>query len=431
MDSAFFLGGYKVYIGQDEVLFENYSDKSWYIYIPTRGLITKIDQKTYEDMRKNWKEELPDYLRKYPFINVKDINEKETGTIASLSINISDGCQLRCQYCYLSATDVVEDSLMTFDEGKNIFMAYVRYLDENYSQEIRKGKSIWISFFGGAEPTYNYNVLRKLVKYIKEYSLNKGLQVKLRITTNGFYNESIAHFIAQNFNKVLLSFDGNEKSQNLHRKVANGSDSFDKVFNTAKILYASECDFSVRMTVSSENIKYFRESLEMFSLEFPKVRVLIGKVSKIGRATDYNIDNVENFDKKLYSTIDDFKEKLNFSILEKKKINEVRTCYCGAVTGKHFIISKNNIIKVCAHEDADNIFVIGRVEGGKIILDENKIEELQNKYSVHKRQQCVECIAKYYCAGGCPSVENYSNDDYKSSCNIQKNIFLTKIKEML
>lgn len=79
-----------------------------------------------------------------------------------------------------------------------------------------------------------------------------------------------------------------------------------------------------------------------------------------------------------------------------------------------FIISKNNNIKVCAHEDADGIFIIGRVEGEKIVLDENKIEELQNKYSVHKRQQCAECIAKYYCAGGCPSVENYSYDDYIS-----------------
>ncbi len=252
-----------MFFGIDEVLFEAMSVEKYYIYIPTRGLASLIDSDKKNEIINMWGNGLPEYICKYPYININNIKNKELDVFPSLSINISEGCQLRCQYCYLCATNVLDDRLMTFEEGKKIFGAYVKYLYDNYKDQIDAKHSIWISFFGGAEPTYN-NVFELLVEYIKGYANDNNLNIRLRITTNGYYSENTARFIEKNFDKILLSFDGNELAQNTHRKTADGSGSFSLVYNTAKIFYDSDCDFSVRMTVSSETVKYLKDSLDFF-----------------------------------------------------------------------------------------------------------------------------------------------------------------------
>lgn len=428
-NSAFYRGG-KMIFGIDEVLFEVASDEKYYIYIPTRGLISLIDSDKKNEIINTWKDGLPEYVRKYPYISISDIEKKELDVLPSLSINISDGCQLRCQYCYLSASSVLDDRLMTFEEGKKFFDAYIKHLYENYKDRIETGHPIWVSFFGGAEPTYN-NVFESLVNYIKGFADENNLHIRLRITTNGYYGESTARFIAENFNKILLSFDGNEMAQNEHRKVADGSGSFTQVYNTAKLFYNFECDFSIRMTVSSETIKYLRDSLEFFSKEFEGTKILIGKVSKIGRAEDYDIDCIDDFGKIINRLIEEYKEKLSFSLLEKKDLKNIHTCYCGAAQAKHFIISKDGSIKTCAHYDENEEFVIGNVIDDELVFDNKKIKNMQEKYNVRKREDCSECIAKYYCAGGCPSTQCYSYEDYKNACQVQKEAFLIKFRREL
>lgn len=417
----------KMFFGIDEVLFEAKSDKMYYIYIPTRGVVSVIDRDRKNTIINTWKRGLPEYICKYPYIDISHIKNKELDALPSLSINISEGCQLRCQYCYLSATSVLDERLMTFEEGKNFFDAYIKFLYNNYREQIDMGHLIWVSFFGGAEPTYNNNVFQLLVRYIKSYANDNDLNIKLRITTNGYYSTDTAEFIEKHFDKVLLSFDGNKLAQNRHRKTADGTDSFSLVYNTAKIFYDSNCDFSIRMTVSSETIKYLRDSLEFFSREFEGVKVLIGKVSNIGRAEKYDIDRIDDFSKKISDLINEYKGKLFFSMIEKKELKNIHTCYCGAVQGKHFIISKDGSIKTCAHFDANEEFVIGKVIDDNLVFNYKKIKDAQEKYNVCNRENCKECIAKYYCAGGCPSSQCYSLEDYRNACQVQKEVFLSKL----
>lgn len=421
-----------MYFDKDEVLFEKNGEKEWYMYIPSRGLFAKISSIQKEQLMADWKTSgIPKYIKNFDYINIQEITEKEINVIPSLSINISEGCQLRCSYCYLSATSIENKQLMTFEEGKVIFDAYIKYLYAFHNDAITAGHTIWISFFGGAEPTYNWIVFEDLVNYIKDFAQQNNINLKLRITTNGYYDKQISEFISNNFNKVLLSFDGNEIAQNTHRKTSDGSDSFGKVYNSAKVFYSSHCSFSIRMTVSSETINYLHDSLEFLGAEFSGTTVLIGKVSKIGRAEEHNIDYIKDFDSELTSLLDKFKNQLSFAMIKKKKIEDVHTCYCGAVQGKHFIISKNGVIKTCAHFDILNEFVIGKIIDGEIMLDKDKIIDLQKKYNVCNRETCKECIAKYYCAGGCPSNEKYSYEDYKSNCKIQKKIFISKLEEAI
>lgn len=419
-----------MFFGVDEVLFEEMSDGRCFIYIPTRGLISLIDSDKKNEIMNKWEIGMPEYVYKYPYIDISGIKDKELDVFPSLSINISEGCQLRCQYCYLCATNVMDEILMTFEEGKAIFDSYMKYLYDNYKNRLDSKRLIWISFFGGAEPTYN-NAFQLLVEYIKRYANDNNLNIRLRITTNGYYSENTARFIEKNFDRILLSFDGNELAHNTHRKTANGLGSFSLVYNTAKIFYYSDCDFSVRMTVSSETVKYLRDSLDFFSQEFEGMKVLIGKVSKIGRAEGYDIDCIDDFGIIINRLIDEYKEKLSFSLLEKKDLKNIRTCYCGAVQGKHFIISKDGSIKACAHHDENEEFKIGNVIDGDLVLDSKKIKSIQEKYNVRNRKDCSECIAKYYCAGGCPSTQCYSYEDYKNACQVQKEVFLSKLRQEL
>lgn len=185
------------------------------------------------------------------------------------------------------------------------------------------------------------------------------------------------------------------------------------------------------MTISNKTIGVFRDSLLFFSKEFKGTRVIIGKVANIGRAEDYSIHSVENFSDELFASIEEFRNELSFSLIEKKNIQDIHTCYCGTAMGKHFIVSKDGTIKTCSHLDVDGEFVVGHIIDDVFSIDTNRVAYLQQKYVVCNRSRCGECIAKYYCAGGCPSNEKYSYEDYISACELQKRIFVNRMEERL
>lgn len=412
----------------DELLFEKINNDFFLLYVPTRGLLAKINKEIY--YRIIHKEiDLLSYFSNYEYIDIGQIHTNEISAMPSLSINISNGCQLKCEYCYLSAQSIPIYSLMSYEKAVEIFDTYVSFLNDNYSDDIEKGKRIWISFYGGAEPTYNFPVLKKMVHYIRDVQQLKHLNICLRITTNGYYSCDIAHFISKHFDSILLSFDGPEKVQNLHRKASNGNGSYNTVYDNARIFFnTTKGKLSFRMTLSPQSIEQLDTSLAFFAKEFPNANILIGKVASIGRAAN-NDEFISNFDytDTLLKAVNKYQEKLNFTMLNKRKIKNIRTCYCGAVQGRSFILSQDNIIRSCAHQDDGNSFSIGRMEEGKLILDNDKIAKIQSEFSVLSFSKCVECIAKYYCVGCCPSNEIYSPKDNDDACILTKKIFLDKV----
>ena len=161
---------------------------------------------------------------------------------AIISLIITERCNLSCTYCYehnKSASD------MRFEVAKEILDLELRKED--------RASSIIIDFFGG-EPFLNFNLMKRIVKYV--LSSDCG-QVHFFASTNGTeVHGDVQQWLRENrrYIDVGLSADGIRQAHNINR-----SNSFDKIdFDFFAREYPSQ---PVKMTISEESLPYLAESV--------------------------------------------------------------------------------------------------------------------------------------------------------------------------
>ena len=154
------------------------------------------------------------------------------------------GCMMRCAYCDFVTTR--ERPLMSF--------AQIRAAVDSYARVMREaGRNDWnIHFFGG-EPFAAFKEVVFAVNYARAEAEKQGASVHFEVTTNGFYPEAKARWIAEYFDTVVLSLDGFPEVQNRHRPGPGGTESFGTVCGSADIFSRGSCEFIIRSCVSAEN----------------------------------------------------------------------------------------------------------------------------------------------------------------------------------
>ncbi len=163
----------------------------------------------------------------------------------SVTLTITERCDLACVYCYEHNKTAKQ---MSFETAKNIIDKELINLDKyRYT----------IEFFGG-EPFLNFD----LIKQVVEYTLNnyRGYY-HFFITTNGtqVHNE-IQEWLTVHKNSVSvgLSLDGNKIPHNLNR-----SNSFDKIdLDFFKTTYPEQ---TIKMTISELSLPYLYESIKFIT----------------------------------------------------------------------------------------------------------------------------------------------------------------------
>jgi len=149
--------------------------------------------------------------------------------IDQIGICLTYNCQLRCNYCSYSST---EDNCDLLDSNDIIaFVVDVIKKRTIHSMVIKKDIDTPLRFFftGGGEPTYNWKLFKEVVVGIIDKCKQYCVPYYLELTTNGLLNNLQRKFITDNFNKVMLSYDGMPDTQNKNRRTA-------KHINTSKIV---------------------------------------------------------------------------------------------------------------------------------------------------------------------------------------------------
>ena len=116
-------------------------------------------------------------------------------SIDEIRFNLTNQCNLRCNYCYLK----FNNDKLDISVWKNIIDYY---LEQNWSNKI-------ISFFWW-EPLLEYLTLVKLVEYANLRSKELNKKLSFRIATNWLLlNEEIINFLMINNFDLHISFNGN------------------------------------------------------------------------------------------------------------------------------------------------------------------------------------------------------------------------------
>lgn len=160
----------------------------------------------------------------------------------SITLTVTEKCDLACIYCYEHKKTARDMDLMTAQS----------IIDREFSDH--SADSFMIEFFGG-EPFLNFPLIKAVVDYIgKTYS---EIPVHYFISSNGTHvHGEIQQWLITHSDSVTvgLSFDGTKRVQDMNR-----SGSFDKIdLLFFRKMYPMQ---PVKMTVSKNSLPYLSESI--------------------------------------------------------------------------------------------------------------------------------------------------------------------------
>jgi uncharacterized protein len=246
------------------------------------------------------KESVADGMKTYTYQDVEKIVLENTTYL--MILNLTEDCNLRCRYCYYSDEYIYSRSIskrkMDLDTGIRALDYYFNLLT-NMSEKI-PNKHAGLSFYGG-EPLLAFDVLKNLVKYVKQ---NAPIPIVITITTNGtLLSEQIMEFIVQNDITLIVSMDGSQKNHDRNRIFPNGQGSFDIVFRNIKHFQQLYPHYEKLMIASVYDLKTdFEANIQFFDENKLPPIVLMSKVLPVNTnyyqqysQTDFNNFEVNHY----------------------------------------------------------------------------------------------------------------------------------------
>lgn len=380
-----------------------------FLYSPLDKMALKVQPEGIEVLSKYFLEgEENIELKKY--LNEKGVGENhpmvpiylDLYKLNTLTISLTSKCNLRCIYCYARAG--LDSNTMSFETAKTAIDFIIKNATESDKDKIK------ISFHGGGEALVVFPLLKKVVEYAKTSWNGK---VRFSIVTNGtLLTENVVKYFKENGFSVTVSMDGPKDVQDSQRPKANGKGSFDDCMNGLRLL--KENGFSnviIRSTITEANVDRIPEMLDIAKEMGASLKV--EPVTPTGRGEeDFENLSAEVF-LKYYRKARKYAEKIGVRITSTYDHDFTpRTNFCGG-NGRMFCVLPKGKITSCSRVTREDDFladqyIIGELCESEVRIDQYKLSQLQH-LSVLNFDQCENCFAKWYCAGGCHATR-LSND---------------------
>lgn len=254
------------------------TSKGYYFYDVNTDSILKVSQKTYnllgkeqisyEDMNDEMKELLKqNYLQdnkeritEHPLTNYIDVYLKNK--ISSIVLQVTQNCNLRCEYCVYSGGYYNRSHLnknMSFDICKKA----IDFLIEHSADE----PHLNIGFYGG-EPLLQFPLIQKCIDYAEQNIQNKILTFSMTTNATLLTKSMFQYFIKHNVT-LTISFDGPKEAHDKYRKFANSiKGSHEIVINILKKLaeeFPDEIENHIIINVVGDQEASFKQINDFFN----------------------------------------------------------------------------------------------------------------------------------------------------------------------
>ena len=326
--------------------------------------------------------------------------------LQTLVLNLTNQCNLSCQYCYEFGADKVATP-----EGKPKFMdletakASVDFL----LQQSGGRRTVHITFFGG-ETLMNFPLLKQVVTYANEQAAAQGRTIDFSLTTNAtLLTPSIIQFLSDNRIGVTVSMDGPKEMHDRLRVFANGRGSYDIIEPKVRALIQNHRTrpITARVTLTSgvtDVIKIFRhlkQDLGFHEVGFAPVTTSPNQLYAIN---DRGMDRVlEEF----HALADEYLEYAlrgemhgftNVSDTLSELHQGVNKSHpCGAGLGLVGVGPSGDIAPCHRFVDSDT-HALGHISTG---IDREKQTDFLRRGHIDSKYDCHTCWARPLCAGGC------------------------------
>jgi uncharacterized protein len=326
--------------------------------------------------------------------------------IQTLVMNLTNQCNLSCQYCY----EFGADKLAT-PEGKPKFMdleTAKTSVDFLLTQSEGR-RAIHITFFGG-ETLMNFPLLKQVVGYANEKAAEQGRSIDFSLTTNAtLLTPAIIEFLSENRIGVTVSMDGPKEMHDHLRVFANGRGSYDIIEPRVRALIQNHRTrpITARVTLTagvSDVVKIFRhlkQDLGFHEVGFAPVTSSPNQLYTIGnKGMDYVLEQ-------FHALADEYLEYAlrgeahgfsNVSDTLAELCQGVNKSHpCGAGLGLLGVGPSGDLAPCHRFVDSDT-HALGHVSTG---IDKEKQADFLKRGHIDSKYDCHTCWARPLCAGGC------------------------------
>ena len=326
--------------------------------------------------------------------------------LQSLVMNLTNQCNLSCQYCY----EFGEDKVAT-PEGKPKFMdfetakASVDFLLDQSSG--RRG--IHITFFGG-ETLMNFPLLKQVVDYATTQAASHGREIDFSLTTNAtLLTPAIIRFLSENRIGVTVSMDGPPELHDKLRVFANGRGSYDIIAPKVRALLenhrtrpiAARVTLTAGVTEVVRIYRHLKQDLGFHEVGFAPVTTASNRLYSINET---GMDGVyEQFcalaeEWLAFALRGELHGFSNVSDTIAELYQGVNKSHpCGAGLGMVGVGPSGDIAPCHRFVDSDT-HSLGHISTG---IDREKQNDFLSRGHIGAKYACHSCWARPLCAGGC------------------------------
>lgn len=323
-------------------------------------------------------------------------------TLRSISLNVAQGCNMSCSYCYA-------------DEGK--FGSHSRLMQSEIAKRavdsflagVPRGSDAVIGYMGG-EPFLNAMLIHEITHYSAEKADEHGIRLRFSVTTNAtlLRDEDVELLGSYPFS-VAVSLDGGRATNDLQRKFRSGRSSYDQaVSGLAKLTGAQRRPrhISLRATVTPRSERLFSMLESMLNLGVDEAGFSPVMVSP-NHLDQFQQADFERFLKEMIECGTAAKAALlenrsfpfsNFeTALQEIHKGTHRPYPCGAAAG-YASVSAEGSLFACHRAIDDDRFAIGSINQGP---DNGRRNAFLASRHVLQQEPCRSCWARFLCGGGC------------------------------
>ena len=328
--------------------------------------------------------------------------------LSTLVVNVTNQCNLSCEYCY----EYGEDKLVDTASG-----AKPKFMDVETARESvdfmfkASGSSdvARLTFFGG-ETLLNFPVLQEAIPYAREQAAALGKRVEFSLTTNAtLLRPEIIEFLAENDIGVTVSIDGPKDMQDRFRVFHDGRGSYDVVLPKIKALLARHRSrpIGARVTLTSEVLdvvkiyRHLTSEVGFWEVGFAPVTTSPGLTHALGES---GFDQMlaqfrELADDFLAAALDNRHHGFTNvrDTLEEIHKGASKAYPCGAGIGLLGVATDGDVA-LCHRFAGSDTHKMGTVREG---INHETRREFLEKHHIDHKTDCHSCWARPLCAGGC------------------------------
>jgi uncharacterized protein len=312
----------------------------------------------------------------------------------SLVLLLTNSCHLRCTYCYAAAGELPHQEISEEHARAAI--------DFFFEQAIARGlQEVEVSFHGGGEPTFAWDLLKNITNYVR----SKPLKTIVSLTTNGMWSTSQRKWIPDHIDRVGISMDGMPETQNRQRPLASGKASAPIVLRNMAEMDKCGKPYSIRMTVTApwtqlpEDVAFICEKTGAQGIQ-AEPAFNTGRGHHMEPPEDEWRAFADAF-VKAYDVAYSHNRRLHYS---GARVGLVTNMFCTSPY-QSLVVAPGGRLVACYEITSEThplaaISTFGKVEDGQVQVDQLARENF-HRLLAERRSTCEDCFCYESCAGDC------------------------------